>query len=49
MNVRVWGGVEVQLHAFLPSVLDKGKWLASRLGCLTIEKEAPLYTLTNRE
>jgi hypothetical protein len=35
----VWG-VEVQLHAFLNSAADEGKWSASRPGHFTLRKRA---------
>jgi hypothetical protein len=33
--MKVYWGVEVDLHAFFISVLDGGEWSASRPGCFT--------------
>jgi len=33
--LKTYGGVEVCLHAFLTSTLDRDKWSASRPGCFT--------------
>jgi hypothetical protein len=33
--MKTYWGVEVQLHAFLTSVLDGGMWSASQPGCFT--------------
>jgi len=33
--MKIYGGVELQLHALLTSTVDGGEWLASRLGCFT--------------
>jgi len=38
------GGVEVNLHVFLTSAMDDGKWSASRPVRLTSEKTAPVPT-----
>jgi len=35
-----WGGVEIQLHAFLTSALDGGDWSASHAGCFTLGEGA---------
>jgi hypothetical protein len=35
--IKLMGGVEVQLHAFLTSALDTGVWSASRTSRLTAE------------
>lgn len=38
------GGLEVWLHIFLISALDRGEWLASRLGRFTVveRSQAPI-------
>jgi len=33
--MKTYGGVEVQLHAFVTSELDGGEWSASRFGRFT--------------
>jgi hypothetical protein len=40
--MKKYGGVEVQLHAFLTTVLDGGDWSVSQAGCFT--PRAPLST-----
>jgi len=35
----MYGGVELQFHAFLTSALDGGEWSASHLGHFTYRKE----------
>jgi hypothetical protein len=37
---RKFGGVEVQLHAFLTSASDEGKWSALHPGCFTPRETA---------
>jgi hypothetical protein len=39
--MRTYGGVEVELEAFLTSALDGDEWSASRLGRFTLRKRAP--------
>jgi hypothetical protein len=39
--MKTYCGVEVQLHAFLISVLDGGEWSASRPGRFTARERAP--------
>ena len=34
-DMKAYRGVEVQLHSFLTSALDEGKWSTSRPGCFT--------------
>jgi hypothetical protein len=46
--MKTYGGVEVELHAFLTSALDVGKWVASRPGRFTPGETAPLYPLDKR-
>jgi len=42
--------VEVQLHAFLTSAIDEGKWTASRSGYFTpMEKSPPPYSSSRRQ
>jgi len=38
--MRIYVGVEVQLHSFVTWVLDKGEWSASRLSCSAPAKRA---------
>jgi hypothetical protein len=33
--MKAYGGVDVQIHIFLPSALAGGEWSASRPGCFT--------------
>jgi hypothetical protein len=37
--MKIYEGVEVQLHSFLNSALDGGNWSASRPGRYTLWKE----------
>jgi hypothetical protein len=37
---KMYGGVEIQLHAFLATELDGGKWTASRPGRFTLGERA---------
>jgi hypothetical protein len=39
--MKVYGGVDVQIHIFLTSALVGGKWSASRPGLFTPEERAP--------
>jgi hypothetical protein len=39
--MKAYGGVEVQLHAFLTSALDGGEWSASRSDRFTPRERAP--------
>jgi len=39
--MKEYGGVEVQLHTYLASALDRGKWSASRPGCFNSRERAP--------
>jgi hypothetical protein len=39
--VKTYGGVEVQLDAFVTLVLDRSEWSASRLGHFTSRETAP--------
>jgi len=39
--VKTYGGMEVQLHAFLTSALDGGEWSASRAGYFTPMERVP--------
>jgi hypothetical protein len=39
--MKTYWGVEIQLHAFLPSALDGGEWSASGTGCFTPRERAP--------
>jgi hypothetical protein len=39
--MKMYGGAEIQLHAFLTSALDGSEWSASRIGRFTPGKEAP--------
>jgi hypothetical protein len=39
--VKMYGGVEVQIHVFLTSVLDGGKWSVSRPRRFTPGERAP--------
>jgi len=39
--MKTYGGVELQLHAFLNFALDGGEWSASRPGRFTPEEKAP--------
>jgi hypothetical protein len=39
--MKAYGGVEEQLHPFLPSALDGGEWSASRPGRFTQRERAP--------
>jgi len=39
--VKVNGGVEVKLHAFLTSTLDGGEWSASCPSCFTHREMGP--------
>jgi len=39
--MKTYGGVEIQLHAFLTSALDGGEWSASRPGHFTPGETAP--------
>jgi hypothetical protein len=39
--MKTYGGVEVWLHALLPSTLDRGEWSTSRLGRFTPKERAP--------
>jgi hypothetical protein len=34
--MKAHGGVEVEIHSFLPSALDEGEWSASRPVRITI-------------
>jgi hypothetical protein len=38
--MKTYWGVKVELHAFLTSAIDKGKWSASRPGRLTLRERA---------
>jgi hypothetical protein len=40
-NMKAYWGVEVQLHAFLSSVLDGGEFSASHTGRFTPRERAP--------
>jgi hypothetical protein len=46
--MKTYGGVEVQLHAFLTSALDGGEWLASRPGRYIPVVTDPVYPLGRR-
>jgi hypothetical protein len=37
----MYGGLKVEIHAFLTSELDRGEWLASRLGRFTPRESVP--------
>jgi hypothetical protein len=39
--MKAYGGVDVQIHIFLTSVLVGGEWTASRPGRFTPEERAP--------
>jgi hypothetical protein len=41
--MKTYGGVEVQLNAFLTKVLDGGEWSASRPRHFTPGKRAPVF------
>jgi hypothetical protein len=36
--MKVYEGVAIQLHDFVTSAVDGGKWLPSRFGKFTLEK-----------
>jgi len=40
--MKVYGGVEVQLHASLISTLDGGEWSVSHHSCFILGKRAPI-------
>jgi hypothetical protein len=40
--LKLYGGVEIYLHSFLPSISDGYQWLASRLIPLTPGDNTPL-------
>jgi hypothetical protein len=42
--MKTRGEVEIQLHEFLISPLDRGEWSTSRLGRFTTRKRAPVPT-----
>jgi hypothetical protein len=44
--MKVYGRVEVRLHAVLTSAIDEGEWSVSRLGCFITQERAhgKLYT-----
>jgi len=44
----MYGGVKVQLHSFLTSVRDAGKWSTSRPERFTLGERAPRYPLDRR-
>jgi hypothetical protein len=46
-TVEVHAVKELKLHAILPSALNEGEWLCSRLGCLISSKAAPPSTSIN--
>jgi hypothetical protein len=39
--MKTYGGVDVEIHVFLTSVLDGGEWSALRPGRFTSEERAP--------
>lgn len=42
-GMKAYGGVEIEVHSFLSSILDGGKWLASipsRITSVTIKEKA---------
>jgi hypothetical protein len=39
--MKVYGGVDVQIHIFLSSALAEGEWSASRPGRFTARERAP--------
>jgi hypothetical protein len=39
--MKMYGGVEVWVHAFLISALDGGEWSASRFGRFTLTDRVP--------
>jgi hypothetical protein len=43
--IKTYGEVELQLHAFLASVLDEGEWSATRTGRFTPGLRAPVTYL----
>jgi hypothetical protein len=45
--MQAWGGIEMQLHSFLPSALDGSKWWTSRPGRFT-HGEEPRFRLSRR-
>jgi hypothetical protein len=45
--MKVYGGVDAEIHIFLISVLAGGEWSASRPGRFTLEERAP-YPLDRR-
>jgi len=40
-TMKMYGGVEIKLHAFLTSGLDGSEWSASHLSCFTSRERAP--------
>jgi hypothetical protein len=38
--MKMYGGVDVQIHVFLTSALARGEWLASRPSCFIPEEKA---------
>jgi hypothetical protein len=46
--MKTYCGVEVWLYAFLTSVLNGGRWSASRPGRFTPKERAPWYPLDRR-
>jgi hypothetical protein len=43
-TMMTYGGMEIQFHMFLTSLLDGGEWLASCPGLFTLEKQTLVPT-----
>jgi hypothetical protein len=41
--MKAYGVVELQIHLFFTSTLDRGEWSASRPGRINPEERAPVH------